>query len=157
MSFEPSAANWSGGAPQEAPASPKVARVLIVDDHEVSRRVCAAICDLFHCAGECVASGPQALEMLRAGADFDVILMDIHMPGMNGLETTRAIRALPGRAGQVPIVAVTNDAGEAERSSYLASGMADVVPKPITPARLFKAISDAVGATAAEPRSWASA
>jgi CheY-like chemotaxis protein len=145
---------WPDSA--RAPDSPRIARVLIVDDHDVSRRICAGICDLFHCAWECASSGAEALAALGRGS-FDVVLMDIQMPGMNGLETTRAIRAMPGRAGQVPIVAVTNDAGPEQTQSYLAAGMADVVPKPVPPARLFKAIIDAVGRGRYEQRSWAAA
>ena len=145
-------AGWPDSAP--APDSPRIARVLIVDDHEISRRICADICDLFHCACVSVASGAEALEALRLGG-FDVVLMDIQMPGMNGIETTRAIRALPGAAAGVPIVAVTNDAGSAERQAYLAVGMMEVVPKPIPPARLYKAIREAVGLREDEPRSWA--
>jgi CheY-like chemotaxis protein len=140
-----------------APDSPRIARVLIVDDHEVSRRICAAICDLFHCAWECASSGPEAIAALGR-SHFDVVLMDIHMPGMTGLETLAAIRALDAPAGKVPVIAVTNDAGPAETQAYLAAGMMDVVPKPVPPARLYRAISDAAGrAGEGEPRSWAAA
>ena len=141
---------------REAGVSSRVARVLIVDDHEVSRRVCAACCDLFDFECEVVRSGAEAIEAVRL-AHFDVVLMDIHMPGMSGLDAAMAIRALAGPAGRVPIIAVTTDASPAECAGYLAVGMADVAPKPITPSRLFRAISAVVGAAAAEPRSWAGA
>jgi CheY-like chemotaxis protein len=136
--------------------TPPNARVLIVDDHDVSRCIAATLCELFHCAYECVSSGPEAIEALRRGR-FDLVLMDIRMPGMNGLEAASAIRALPDPAARTPIIAVTSDAGAVETRTYLASGMVDVVPKPITPQRLHKAITDAIASTGDEPRSWAPA
>jgi CheY-like chemotaxis protein len=136
--------------------SMRLARVLIVDDHAASRRLCAAFCDLFHFACESVRSGAEAIQALRE-SPFDVVLMDIHMPGEGGVETARAIRALPGPAGRTPIIAVTTDAGREESDRYRANGMADVVAKPITPARLYKAISAAVGLPDREPRTWARA
>jgi CheY-like chemotaxis protein len=139
---------------EDADASAPVARVLIVDDREVNLRLCSAFCDLFHFECESVRSGPEALEALRQ-AHFDVVLMDIHMPGMSGVEATRAIRDLPAPMNQIPVIAVTSDAGLAQARTYLAGGMAAVVSKPITPARLFKAIEAALDRPAAEPRSWA--
>ncbi len=156
MDVHPLAADVVGPFGQPAmdlEGSMRLARVLVVDDHEASRRLCAAFCDLFHFSCEAVRSGAEAIEALRAG-EFDVVLMDIHMPGVGGVETARAIRALPGPAARVPIIAVTTDTGRAETDRYLASGMADVVAKPITPARLYRAISRAVGLPEAEPRSW---
>jgi CheY-like chemotaxis protein len=149
---------WNGPSEvdPQTDASTRIARVLIVDDHEINRRICAACCDLFHFACDAVRSGAEALEALRR-EHFDVVLMDIHMPGMNGMEAMRAIRALPGRAGRVPVIAVTFDAGPVESAAYLAAGMVDVAPKPITPARLFKAISRALEPDADESRSWAAA
>ena len=151
-------ATGSFGCPtseREAGVSPRVARVLIVDDREISRRICAAFCDLFNLECECVRSGAAAIEAMRQ-AHFDVVLMDIHMPGMSGVDAALGIRALAAPAGRVPIIAVTADASPAECAGYLAVGMADIVPKPITPSRLFKAITEAVGAERpAEPRSWA--
>ena len=144
---------WPDAALEDAPPN---ARVLIVDDHDVSRRICAALCELFHCAYECVSSGAEAIEALQR-RPFDLVLMDIRMPGMNGLEAASAIRALPEPAARTPIVAVTSDAGAVEARTYLASGMADVVPKPITPSRLHKAIKEALVLAGREPRSWASA
>jgi CheY-like chemotaxis protein len=134
----------------------RIARVLVVDDSEAHRKGCTAICDLFHLHTECVSSGSEAIEAVDRGA-FDVVLMDIHMPGMDGVETTRAIRALAGAAGLVPIIAVTADASPAKAKAYLAAGMADVVPKPIPPARLYRAIRDALVGTEVEARAWSAA
>jgi CheY-like chemotaxis protein len=142
----------SEGAATAADSAP-VARVLIVDDHEVNRRINAGVCELFSFSCECVSNGFEALEALRRSV-FDVVLMDIHMPGMDGLETTRAIRALPGPAGQVPVIAVTSDIGPAQQERYRAGGVFDVTPKPITPARLFRSITAALNHRPPEPRSW---
>ena len=128
--------------------------VLVVDDHEVNRRLCAAYCDLLNLSCELAASGAEAVAAVQR-ARFDLVLMDIQMPGMSGIEATLAIRALPGPAGQVPIIAVTSDVDPADREAYRASGMADVVAKPFSAARLFKAISDVMGLARTEPRSWA--
>jgi CheY-like chemotaxis protein len=128
--------------------------VLIVDDHEISRRLCAAYCDLLNFSCELAASGAEAIEAMRRSR-FDLVLMDIQMPGMSGVETVRIIRAMTGPAGQVPIIAVTSEADPQDRQVYNAIGMDDVVPKPISVGRLFRAITDALGLRQGEPRSWA--
>ena len=87
---------------------------------------------------------------------FDVVLMDIFMPRMDGIAATRAIRALPAPTCTVPIIAVTPAAPPGMVASYLASGMTDVVPKPINPARLAEALSIALAnSTAATGRAGA--
>ncbi|HKT52940.1 MAG TPA: response regulator [Caulobacteraceae bacterium] len=130
------------------------AHVLVVDDHDINRAICTAYCDIFDFTSECACDGEEAVEAVRRGA-FDVILMDIHMPGMDGLEATRRIRALAGHIGRTPIIAVTTDFEDARR--YLAAGMTSVVAKPVTAARLYAAIDAVLAVPAAEPRSWASA
>jgi FixJ family two-component response regulator len=80
---------------------------------------------------------------VRDGA-FDIVLMDLHMPVMNGLDATKAIRLLPPPAGRIPILAATAGATEAELRSCLDAGMDDAVAKPIQPAALFKAIDRAL-------------
>ena len=75
-------------------------------------------------------NGAEAVEAVK-GTDFDVVLMDIQMPILDGVGATRQIRALPGRKGLVPIIAVTADAMAGARETYLAAGMDDYIPKPI--------------------------
>jgi CheY-like chemotaxis protein len=89
---------------------------------------------------EIVAEGRTAIERARSGA-WDCILMDIQMPGMDGVAATQAIRALPGEAGQVPIVALTANALDEDHLRYLAAGMDDHVPKPIERAVLARALA----------------
>jgi CheY-like chemotaxis protein len=78
------------------------------------------------------------------GGRFDVILMDIKMPRMDGVTATREIRQLAGLAGRVPIIALTANADADEVQQYLAAGMRGVVEKPIKPERLLEALDGAL-------------
>ena len=119
--------------------------VLIVDDNETNRVVCATLCKMFDYTFECVADGVEAVEAVQRSR-FDLILMDINMPRMNGIEATRAILALPRAARPVPILAVTTDTGVEESRRYRAAGMVDVVSKPLNPAHLIQSIATALAA-----------
>ena len=125
---------------EEQPDAPTLdarsAHILIVDDN--------ALCEMFDCTSEQVVDGVEALEAARSGR-FDLILMDIKMPRMDGIAATRAIRELPGRAGAAPIVALTANADPADVASYIAAGMQDVVEKPIKPERLAVVLSALLG------------
>jgi CheY-like chemotaxis protein len=116
------------------------AHILIVDDNATNRMVAEALCEMFDCTSEQVADGVEAVEAARSGR-FDLILMDIKMPRMDGVTATRAIRELPGRAGQAPIVALTANADPNDVATYIAAGMQDVVEKPIKPERLAVVLS----------------
>jgi CheY-like chemotaxis protein len=126
-----------------APAFPPRVRVLIVDDLIENRLMLGICCDQFGLAYECVENGLEAVEAVQSGR-FDVVLMDIFMPRMDGIAATRAIRAFPAPICAVPIIAVTPAAPPGMVASYLALGMTDVVPKPINPARLAQALSAAL-------------
>ncbi len=119
------------------------AHVLVVDDNATNRMVVEALCEMFDCSTESVADGLEAVEAARVGR-FDVILMDIKMPRMDGLAATRAIRGLAGAAGQAPIIALTANADPDEVRRYLAAGMHGVVEKPIKPDRLLEALDAAL-------------
>ena len=124
------------------PAFPRRARVLIVDDLAENRLLLSLYCDRFGLAHESAENGREAVEAAQSGR-FDVILMDILMPGMNGVDATRAIRALPGPVSSVPIIAVTTAAEPGAVKLYLASGMTGVVPKPINATQLADTLSAA--------------
>ena len=88
-------------------------------------------------------NGYQAVEAVRRG-DYDAILMDIQMPGLDGIQATQQIRALPPPKGNIPIIALTAHAMHGAREEYLAAGMNDYVSKPINSALLLAALA-AVG------------
>jgi CheY-like chemotaxis protein len=92
-----------------------------------------------------VADGVEAVEAARTGR-FDVILMDIKMPRMDGVTATREIRKLKGPAGSAPIVALTANADPDEAREYMSAGMLCVVEKPIKPERLLEALDMALAA-----------
>jgi CheY-like chemotaxis protein len=144
-------------APAEPHAAERSAHILVVDDNATNRMVAQALCEMFDCTCESAKDGQEALEAARQGR-FDLILMDIKMPVMDGVAATRAIRALPGVPGQVPIIALTANAEPEEADDYLASGMNGVVEKPMKPEQLLAALQAALGETpAADPAAAASA
>jgi len=138
----PFGATESVQATPARPEFPTRARVLIVDDLAENRLMLGLFCDQFGLSHECVENGRDAVEAARSGR-FDVVLMDIFMPRMDGMSATRAIRALPAPISAVPIIAVTPAAAPGEVLRYLACGMTDVVPKPVVPSRLAEALSAA--------------
>jgi signal transduction histidine kinase len=116
-------------APQPI-ASPGAARILLVDDHPMNREIGAALLTLVGCQVETADNGQQAVAKAARGG-FDIILMDIHMPEMDGLAATRAIRALDGAVGEVPIIAMSADALPQQVERCYAAGMVDHVAKPV--------------------------
>ena len=143
--FELSAPEAIAEAPNDVAdhAIGRTAHVLVVDDNATNRMVAEALCEMFDCTSECAEDGVEAVEAARSGR-FDLILMDIRMPRMDGVEATRAIRALPGAAGRVPIIALTANADPEDAKTYLANGMHSVVEKPIKPDKLLQAMSAAL-------------
>lgn len=108
------------------------ASVLLVDDNEVNLIVGAKMLSALSVKVYCANSGQQALEKLKEHNDIALVLMDIHMPDMNGFETTDAIRQSKTSYAEVPIIAVTANVLETERQSCLKHGMNDFLPKPFS-------------------------
>jgi len=131
----------------ERRAAGRSAHVLVVDDNATNRVVAQALCEMFECTCEAAEDGAEAVEAARAGR-FDLILMDIKMPRMDGVTAARAIRQLPGEAGEVPIVALTANADPDDAAGYLAAGMDGVVEKPMKPEHLLAVLQQALAATA---------
>jgi len=115
-------------------------RVLVVDDNAINQVVARAILEAAGVLVATVGDGGAALDRLR-GEHFDVVLMDVHMPIMDGVEAVRRIRAGEGGRADMPVVALTADAmvGDAER--LLAQGFDDAHPKPIRPAGLLATVA----------------
>jgi CheY-like chemotaxis protein len=144
VAFELAAPEAAQAVPDQAPSTlGRTAHVLVVDDNATNRMVAEALCEMFDCTSESAEDGFEAVEAARTGR-FDLILMDIRMPKMDGVEATRAIRALPGAAGRVPIVALTANADPEDAKTYLESGMHSVVEKPIKPEKLLHAMNAAL-------------
>jgi CheY-like chemotaxis protein len=132
------------------------AHVLIVDDHAPSRDLCADYCDLFDHTSEAVGGAREAVAALRLGP-FEVVLMSVHAAAWDAMDVIPAIRALPGAAGRTPIVGLTGVGRGDEAQRWLAAGLAAVLPKPITAARLFVALGTVLDGGPVGPRSWAPA
>jgi two-component system, sensor histidine kinase and response regulator len=114
------------------------ARVLLAEDNPINREVALELLNSVGLRVETAENGQVALEM-AANDDYDLILMDVQMPLMDGLSATRALRALPSWRDK-PILALTANAFEEDRRACLESGMNDFVPKPVEPLDLFDAL-----------------
>ncbi|MDZ4375510.1 MAG: response regulator, partial [Phenylobacterium sp.] len=122
------------GGSEEGPAEIQ-AHVLLVDDHPVNRDLGQAVLGMLGCTSDVARDGYEAVEMARRGG-YHAILMDLHMPGMDGLAATRAIRAMEGAAARVPIVAMSADVLPEQLARMYAAGMVDSVEKPINVEKL---------------------
>ena len=128
----------------ERPPSP-AARILVAEDNPVNQRVALRFLKGLGHAATLVPNGKEAFDLLGR-EPFELVLMDIQMPVMDGLEATRAIRraeteAAPGFRRRIAIVAVTANALTGDRETCLAAGMDDFIAKPLTP----EAVSGVLG------------
>jgi len=117
--------------------------ILAVDDNQINRLVATRVLSAVGHAVVTASSGAEALDMMR-DTPFDVILMDIRMPGMDGGETLAHLRAGDGVNRETPVIALTADAMAGDREAYLAKGFCDHVTKPIDVRTLQIALDAAV-------------
>jgi CheY-like chemotaxis protein len=118
--------------------------VLVVEDNEINQMLIAAYLDQFGLSYENAVNGEEAVRMVSERS-FDVVLMDIMMPVMDGIEATRQIRLLNSPAANIQIIALTAHAMQGDRETYLEAGMDEYVSKPVRAAELFTALSDHLG------------
>jgi two-component system, sensor histidine kinase len=125
-------------------------RVLAAEDNEVNQRYLAALLERLGHRARFVDNGWQAVQ--AAGMQvFDIVLMDLHMPLLDGVDATLGIRALEGPMREVPIIALTADAGADTRERCLAAGMNDVLTKPVGLQHLAALLERQFGTAAAGP------
>ena len=136
-----------GASPADEPDTPLFAglRVLLVEDNATNRLIAGRMLEALGARIDTAEDGVQGVAAATRGG-FDLILMDIQMPGMDGVEATHRIRALKGQAGAVPILAMTANAMAHQQAAYLAAGMDGAVAKPLSPAALTQAIARALTA-----------
>ncbi len=133
------------GAVAEKPFAGR--RVLVVEDNPIGRKLLSTLLrDLGIRVSEAV-NGDEALEYV-AKEDFDLIMLDVQLPGLSGLEVTSRIRAMGGARLAVPVVAVTAHALPSERQRFLAAGMNDCLVKPLSEAQLREVLQQHLGETA---------
>ena len=120
---------------------PLSAHVLIVDDNETNCRLLAALLESFGISSEVARSGEQAVGLVQK-SDFDAALLDLHMPGMSGVETAEALGSL---RPDLPLIAVTAALESVGDTRLRDAGFREILTKPLSPAALFEAMKLASG------------
>jgi PAS domain S-box-containing protein len=119
-------------------------RILIVEDNPTNRLIASRMLESLGASVETANDGAEGVEA-ASRAPFDLILMDVQMPVMDGVTATRAIRRLPAPAGEIPIVAMTANVFTHQQEGYREAGMTGAVSKPLSPARLLAEINRIAG------------
>jgi CheY-like chemotaxis protein/nitrogen-specific signal transduction histidine kinase len=126
-------------------------RILVVEDNATNRTIAVKMLQSLGAAASTAHDGASGVAAAALEV-FDLILMDIQMPGMDGLEACRRIRAQTGPSATTPIIALTANVLAHQRETYLAAGMDGVVGKPVSPAALLAEIARLAGAAPSESR-----
>jgi PAS domain S-box-containing protein len=128
-----------GCTPQSTPPLIQQLRVLVAEDNKINQQLVRMLLSKAGHVADVVETGEAAVAAVRA-SDYDVVLMDVQMPILDGIEATRHIRGLPPPKNAVPIIAVTAHAMAGAREQYLASGMDGYLSKPLDPDALLRAL-----------------
>ena len=124
----------------------KQLRVLLAEDNVVNQRIAVRLLEKRGHRVEVAGTGVEAIELLDSKGPFDLVIMDVQMPDMGGLEATRAIRdAESQRQGHIPIIGVTAHALQGDRERCLEAGMDDYISKPFRARELFEAVENISG------------
>ncbi len=136
-----------------APKIDRVLKILLAEDNQINAVLATTLMRRAGHKVDVAANGEEAVKAVAAGA-YDLVFMDMHMPVLDGLEASRRIRALGGRAARVPIVALTANAMTADRQKCISAGMNDFLSKPFEPADLHAMLAKwALGAPALDAAS----
>ena len=136
-------------APAPGAAAPLDAlRVLVAEDHPVNRKFVGILLDKMGCKATFCENGQIAVDTAQREV-FDLVLMDVHMPVMDGLTATRIIRGMPGPMGQVPIIVLTADVMNDAKEQAMAAGVNDFVTKPVQIGQLQAAMQKCLAAAPA--------
>ncbi|WP_448187469.1 response regulator [Azospirillum sp. sgz301742] len=123
-----------------ATAPARRCRVLVAEDNPVNQQLALALLRRAGHVAEAVSSGTEAVAAVRA-IPYDMVLMDVQMPEMDGLDATRVIRHLPGAIARIPIIAMTANAMRGDDTLCYAAGMDDYLAKPVDAERLLATVS----------------
>ncbi len=127
--------------PEPAEGGTAVHRVLVAEDEPHIRRVLVTLLESASFAVDQAEDGAQAMERLRGSEPYDLVLLDLMMPGFTGLEVLREVRGLPHRTG-LPVVILTAKGQDADREEAFALGADDFVTKPFSPKKLLARICE---------------
>ncbi len=119
-------------------------RILVAEDNLVNQKVILSFLVSAGHTVDCVDEGRKAVEAVNS-QPYDLVIMDIHMPKMDGITATKLIREQGGVGATIPIIAVTAKAMVGDRETYIGAGMNDFVSKPINTAELHEAIARQCG------------
>jgi signal transduction histidine kinase/ActR/RegA family two-component response regulator len=131
--------NGKGAAPEPSSAAHQPARVLLVEDNEINQEIARAVLEAAGHSVDLVANGAEAIMAVQAGT-YDLVLMDVQMPVMDGLTATQHIRALAHPASRLPIVAMTANVLPQQVGQFRAAGMDDHVGKPFKKEELYAVV-----------------
>ncbi len=145
------ATDWTAEFDRLARQRGRPLRVLLAEDNQTNRLIVAAMLEPVGLRVDTAGNGLEAVEAQRV-APYDLILMDVNMPEMDGYTATAAIRALDGIAARVPVVAVTANAFEADREAAISAGMDDFISKPFRKEALLALVAANIASAAAAGR-----
>jgi PAS domain S-box-containing protein len=131
--------------PVPRPEPQSKGRILLAEDNEINALLAVTILEEAGYSVETVENGADAVDAAKRGG-FDLVLMDVQMPVMDGLQATRSIRALEGPSSKVPIVALTANAMRSDQDACLGAGMDDFVSKPLEPDDFLQVVKRFVSA-----------